>query len=87
MGFGHVWIEQGVGNINMFIRIFKERLTDNFVQSRDDEIQNSFRANTYKLISIFNSKDYLDFVTIRKFRYAFTRLCVASHRLEIETLR
>ena len=24
LGFGHVWIEQGVGNINMFLRIFKE---------------------------------------------------------------
>ena len=33
----------------MFIRIFKERLTDTFVQSRDDEIHNSSRANTYKI--------------------------------------
>ena len=39
--FGHVWIEQGVGNINMFLRIFKERLTDNFVQGWDDEVHNS----------------------------------------------
>ena len=87
LGFGHVWIEQGVGNINMFLRIFKERLTDNFVQGWDDEVHNSSRANTYKLISNFSFRDYLDFVTVRKFRYAFTRLRVASHRLEIETGR
>ena len=48
----------------MFIRIFKESLTDNFLQSWDDEIHNSSSANTYKLISIFNFKDYLDFVTV-----------------------
>ena len=47
LGFGHLWIEQGVGNINMFLRIFKERLTDNFVQGWDDEVHNSSRANTY----------------------------------------
>ena len=88
LGFGHVWIEQGVGNINMFLRIFeKERFTDNFVQGWDDEVHNSSSANTYKLISNFSFKDYLDFVTVRKFRYAFTRLRVASHRLEIETGR
>ena len=71
----------------MFLRIFKERLTDNFVQGWDDEVHNSSRANTYKLISNFSFKEYLDFVTVQKFRYAFTRLRVASHRLEIETGR
>ena len=86
-GFGHVWIEQGVGNIKLFLRIFKERLTDNFLQGRDDGIHNSSRAKTYKLISNFSFKDYLDFVTVRKFSYAFTRLCVASHHLEIKTGR
>ena len=54
---------------------------DTFVQGFDDEIHNSSRANTYKLISNFSFKDYLDFVTVRKFIYAFTRLRVASHRL------
>ena len=68
LGFGHVWIEQGVGNINMFLRIFKERLTDNFVQGWDDEVHNSSRANIYKLISNFSFKDCLDFVTVRKLR-------------------
>ena len=71
----------------MFLRIFEERLTDNFVQSWDDEVHNSSRANAYKSISNFSFNNYLDFVTVRKFKYAFTRLCVASHRLEIETRR
>ena len=45
------------------------------------------RANTYKLISDFHFKTYLDFITVRKFRYALTRLRVSSHRLQIEAMR
>ena len=39
------------------------------------------------LIANVNVKWYLDFVTVQKFRYTFTRLRVASHRLEIEAGR
>ena len=85
LGFGHVRIEQGV--VNMFLRVFKQRLTDNFIQGWNEQVSNSPRANTYKLIANFNFKCYLDVVTVRKFRYAFTRLRVASHRLEIEAGR
>ena len=42
---------------------------------------------TYKSISNFSFKDNLDFVTVQKFRYAYTRLRVASYSLEIETGR
>ena len=88
LGFGHVWIEQGVGDLNMFLRVFKQRLTDNnFLQAWNEEISNSSRANTYELIAKFNFKCYLDVVTVRKFRYAFTRLHVASHRLETKAGR
>ena len=87
MGFGHVWIEHRVGNIKIFLRTFKERLIDNFVPGWDDEIHNSYRAHTYKLKSNFSFKDYLDFVTVQKLRFAFTRLRMASHRFEIETGR
>ena len=87
LGFGHVWITQGVGDVNMFLSVFKQMLTDNFIQGWNEEVSNSSRANTYKLLADFNFKLYLDFVTIKKFRYAFTRLRVASHRLEIEAGR
>ena len=87
LGFGHVWLMQGVGDVTMFLNVFKQRLTDHFIQGWNAEIGNSSRANTYSLIADFNFKCYLDFITIRKFRYAFTRLRVASHRLEIEAGR
>ena len=27
-GFGHIWLTQGVGNIDMFVCLFKQRLVD-----------------------------------------------------------
>ena len=74
-------------DVTMFLNVFKQRLTDDFIQGWNAEISNSSRANTYSLIADFNFKCYLDFITIRKFRYAFTRLPVASHRLEVEAGR
>ena len=87
LGFGHVWLSQGVGDVNMFLAVFKRRLTDNFIQDWNEDIEKSSRANTYRFLADFSFKCYLDFVTVRKFRYAFTRLRVASHRLEIEAGR
>ena len=31
IGFNNVWMNQGVGNVNLFIRTLKERLNDNFI--------------------------------------------------------
>ena len=66
LGFGHVWITQGSGDVNRFLSVFKQRVTDNFMQGWNEEISNSSRANTYKLMADFNFKLYLDFVTIHK---------------------
>ena len=33
LGFYEVWLAQGVGNYNAFITIFKQRLTDTFIQN------------------------------------------------------
>ena len=87
LGFRHVWVMQRVGDVTMLLSALKQRLTDNFIQGWNEEINNSSRANTYKLIADFDFKCYLDFVIVRKFRYVFSRLRVASHRLEIEAGR
>ena len=33
IGFNNVAMNQGAGNVNLFIRILKERLNDNFIQT------------------------------------------------------
>jgi len=49
IGFNNVWMNQGVGNVNLFIRILKERLNDNFIQNWNSELRESSRARTYVL--------------------------------------
>jgi len=42
-------MNQGVGNVNLFIHILKERLNDNFIQNWNSELRESSRARTYVL--------------------------------------
>jgi hypothetical protein len=86
-GFGDVWIQQGVGSVELFLRMFKTRLQDNFMQEWHNELSESTRAVTYRHISVFEYKLYLDIISAEKFRTALTRLRVSSHRLAVETGR
>ena len=87
LGFNDVWLFQGVGNVSSIVKIFTQRLNDNFIQKWNENINNSTRAKTYKLFCDFGFKSYLNNVNIRKYRFALTRLRVSSHRLDIETGR
>ena len=40
MGLNEACIQQGVGNVNNFISLFKQRLTDNFIQNWQSDLQN-----------------------------------------------
>ena len=87
LGLNYAWLQQGVGNINSFISLCKQRLNDQFIQKWSEEINSSSRADTYKLFSDFGFKPYLNDVTVTKFRKSFTRLRLSSHRLEVEVGR
>lgn len=89
-GFGYVWYFQGVGNVNIFMSLFKRRVTDVYLQNWHTEVSGSTRARFYiQLVNIgsFEYKKYLDMVNIRKLRVAMTRLRVSSHRLSVESGR
>jgi hypothetical protein len=86
MGFYEAWIF-GVGNPDLFIHVFKERIRDNFIQNWYEEINLSTRADSYRLFSDFGFKSYLNTVNICKFRYDLTRFRISAHRLNIETGR
>ena len=60
LGFGHIWLMQGVGDVTMFLNVFKQRLTDHFIQSWNADISNSSRANTYSLIADFNVPKFVE---------------------------
>jgi len=46
IGFNTVWINQGVGNLNCFICILKERLNDNFILNWNAVLIKSSLART-----------------------------------------
>ena len=47
-GSGHVWHFQGVGNEVSFIQVFKERLTDKYLQTWHVGVSESDKLRTYR---------------------------------------
>ena len=82
-----MWLNQGVGDVKLFLTMLRQRIKDQFIQGWAGEIQNSSRARFYRNITEFHFQPYLDIINIRKFRTAMTKLRVSSHRLEVETGR
>ena len=87
LGFNNVWLAQGVGNVNSFLNLVKQRLQDNFIQNWNSRLTDSSRAILYTSISSFHFQNYLNVVKVKKYRNAFSRLRCSSHRLEIESGR
>ena len=87
LGFFDVLLAQGVGDVNNFLSVFKQRLSDNFLQTWNDRLTESSRASFYKAISIFRFQPYLDKVHTKKFSVALSKLRMSSHRLCIEAGR
>ena len=87
MGFYDVWLNQGVGNIQLFLSLFQQRLNENFLQNWYQRLNKSSRATFYVNIADFSPKVYLDSVKVLKFRTALARLRVSCHTLEIEAGR
>lgn len=87
LGFYDVWLNQGVGNVNVFMNVLKQRLNDNFIQNWHSRLDESSRAVFYKSIASFRLQPYLEHINVSKFCIALSRLRVSSHRLEIEAGR
>ena len=85
-----IGFNNGAGNVNLFIRILKERLNDNFVQNWNSEFIGYSRERTYILFLDFTLQTYLqpyNLITLEKSRISFSRLRMSSHRLKVETGR
>ena len=87
LGINNLRLFQGVGNINAFLVVVKQRLKDNFIQNWTERIKTSSCARTYSLFHDFSYKTYLHVVKIEKFRFVMSRIHMSSHRLQIEAGR
>ena len=83
LGFYNVWLNLGMGNESLFLKMFKQRMRDNYLQDWNSEIENSQRA-TYRLFCSFGLETYLKCVKIEKFKFALFHFRVSAHRLAVE---
>ena len=87
LGFYEVWVQQGVGNYNVFISLFKQRLTDNYIQNTNARLQTHSRARFFNLFGSFQFHDFLNLIRVPKYKYCLIKLRLSSHRLAVETGR
>ena len=85
-GLGDVWLQQGVGDRDFFLKIFKQRVLDIFRQNRSGRISMSSRDMFYRSVKenwVFSEN--LEIVHVTEHRKALCRLIVSSHQLRIKT--
>ncbi|XP_052260175.1 uncharacterized protein LOC127864540 [Dreissena polymorpha] len=86
-GFGYVFENPNVVQINSFIREFKCRLVDNFRQEWYGKLNSSPVLDMYKVFKTsFEYEEYLDLLP-RRLRLFFVRIRVSAHPLRIQTGR
>ena len=87
-GFGHAWINQGVGNEECFLINFMNRVKDNWQQEWWGEVSNMSRLHLFCQIKHdVYLENYLLQVSVNKYRKALSQIRCSSHRLLIETGR
>ena len=81
-GFGFVWVNQGVGDVKSFLKMFKERLIDCRWQNWQEHIQESQRFSVYKQ---FNSNHCVKTYLLEHLDYQL-RFLMAKFRLGVSDI-
>ena len=87
-GFGIVWLSQGVGNVELFLCMFKQRVSDISRQEWSSNITSLSKLDTYCTFkSLLEPERYLYCTNIYVHRKALAKLRCSNHNLAIEKLR
>ena len=87
-GFGEAWYNQGVGDTEIFINFFKQRVYDIYKQPWESRLRDSSRATFYCAIKDMHMKsNYMGIVNVGCHCSAMIKLITSSHRLAIESGR
>ena len=80
-----MWIAQDVGDVDMFLRAFRQRLTDCMTQTWHSDIDSSSRYDTYKCYkTLLSPEKYLSVDINFVMRRAMARFRCSNHTLNIE---
>jgi hypothetical protein len=74
-GFGYVWLNQGVGNVKVFLRILKQRLIDMRWQEWSGHVEESDRFKTFRLCGGVNHSllPYLNMKIEKHLKFVMTK--------------
>ena len=87
-GFGEVWESQGVGNIKLFVRVFRQRLVDCCMQDWHSSLQsNTFYAPYALNKQTFGLCSYVDTVLNVGVRKVLTRFRIGMSPLKHHFLK
>jgi hypothetical protein len=75
LGFHGVWLQQNVGNADIFQELVKQRLKDNFFQNWHDRIP---RVLSYRNIAVLRFQEYLDHITVDNFLFSIIGECLLT---------
>ena len=83
--FVEAWYNQGVGNTEISISLFKQRVYDIYKQSWESRLRESPRATFYRAIKDMHMKsNYFGILSVGCHRSAMIKLITSSHRFAIE---
>ena len=83
LGLSNIWIHQT--GIDIPFNLIKQRIIDTYKQSWYSTINNSKRLQMYaRYKHDFESENYLDFITEKKYKIALTQFRLSSHDLAVE---
>jgi len=84
-GFGEIWISQEIGDPEVFLFEFRQRISDCSTQDWHANINSIDKLNTYCTFkSLLSIEQYLLEVTNVKHRQALSKLRISAHRLKVE---
>ena len=73
-GFNFVWLQQGVGDKNSFLRSFKQRLVDMFIQEWSGAVRDKDRYEMYQSFkTIFEKRSIFQTLILYCFRVAVSQ--------------
>ena len=84
-GFGHVWLNQGVGDPVIFIKEFYQRICYCAIQEWNTQKSQYSKLALYNEVKTeFGYESYLSYINVKKCRAALCRLRCSCHGLMIE---
>ena len=84
-GLGMYWLSQCVGNVNVFLSIFEQRLNDMYLQDWREEVDNTSSLRLFKHIkNNIEFEQYLHIINNEQLRVAITKIRLSSHMFLVE---